>query len=105
MKTLAIIPARSGSKGIEDKNLTQLGDRRLIDYTFEAAMKSTLIDHVFLVTDYYELFLPDELAKLKNINYYELPNALSTNDVQVIENKVLSNGVALATAAGIDKLA
>ncbi|MCW1595917.1 hypothetical protein OLV20_04405 [Campylobacter jejuni] len=37
--TLAIIPARAGSKGIKNKNLALLHDRPLLYYTINAAKK------------------------------------------------------------------
>lgn len=33
MKILAIIPARSGSKGLKDKNIIDIYGRPLMDYT------------------------------------------------------------------------
>ena len=38
-KTLAIIPARSGSKGVKDKNIKILNNKPLISYTIDAAKK------------------------------------------------------------------
>mgnify|MGYP000943858633 FL=1 len=40
MKKIAIIPARSGSKGLPNKNILMLGNKPLIAYTIEAALKS-----------------------------------------------------------------
>lgn len=39
MKNLVFIPARSGSKGIKNKNLSVINNKSLIDYTFEFAIK------------------------------------------------------------------
>ena len=39
MKTLIIIPARGGSKGVPNKNIKQLNGKPLIQYTIEAAKK------------------------------------------------------------------
>ena len=38
MKTLAIIPARGGSRGIENKNMVWLEGKPLIEYTIDAVM-------------------------------------------------------------------
>ena len=37
---LAIIPARSGSKGVIDKNIRELNGKPLMGYSIEAALKS-----------------------------------------------------------------
>lgn len=50
-KILAIIPARSGSKGILHKNLHLLKGKELIRYTIEAAKQSKYIDRIFISTD------------------------------------------------------
>ena len=51
MKNLAIIPARSGSKGLKDKNIKLLDGKPLIAYTIEAALKSGEFDEVMVSTD------------------------------------------------------
>ncbi len=51
MKNLAIIPARSGSKGIPDKNIKELCGKPLMAYTIEAAIKSACFDEVMVSTD------------------------------------------------------
>jgi CMP-N,N'-diacetyllegionaminic acid synthase len=50
-KILAIIPARSGSKGLEDKNIRLLVDKPLIAYTILAAQESGIFDEIFVSTD------------------------------------------------------
>ena len=51
MKNLAIIPARSGSKGLPDKNIKILGDRPLLAYSIKAAQESGCFDEIFVSTD------------------------------------------------------
>lgn len=51
MKHLAVIPARSGSKGIPDKNIKPLAGKPLMAYSIEAAVKSGLFDEVLCSTD------------------------------------------------------
>ena len=51
MKILAIIPARSGSKGIKNKNIIDLDGKPLIYWTISAALKSKSIDRVIVSTD------------------------------------------------------
>ena len=50
-KFLAIIPARSGSKGIEDKNIKDLNGKPLIAYSIEAAIKASIFDDIIVSTD------------------------------------------------------
>ncbi|MDE4542534.1 acylneuraminate cytidylyltransferase family protein [Thermoanaerobacterium sp. R66] len=51
MKNIAIIPARSGSKGLKNKNIRLLNGKPLISYTIEAAQRSGLFDEIFVSTD------------------------------------------------------
>lgn len=51
MKRLAIIPARSGSKGLKDKNIIDLCGKPLIAYTIEAAIQSGKFDKIIVSTD------------------------------------------------------
>lgn len=48
---LAIIPARSGSKGLKDKNIRKLNGRPMIAYTIEAAQKSGVFKDILVSTD------------------------------------------------------
>lgn len=50
-KNLAIIPARSGSKGLKDKNIKELNGKPLIAYTIEAAINSKIFDEIMVSTD------------------------------------------------------
>lgn len=50
-KIIAIIPARSGSKGLKDKNIKKLNDKPLIAYTIEAAVQSKIFDKIIVSTD------------------------------------------------------
>ena len=51
MKRIAIIPARSGSKGLKDKNIKELNGKPLIAYSIEAAIESKMFDKIFVSTD------------------------------------------------------
>ena len=51
MDIIAIVPARSKSKGIRNKNITTLNGKPLITYTFVAAKKSVHIKRIILTTD------------------------------------------------------
>lgn len=51
MSTLAIIPARGGSKGLPRKNFVMLAGRPLIAWTVAAAREARLVDRVIVSTD------------------------------------------------------
>ncbi|MGW1455058.1 acylneuraminate cytidylyltransferase family protein [Salegentibacter agarivorans] len=51
MKILGLISARGGSKGIPGKNIKLLGGKPLLQYTFEAAKNSKLLNKVILSSD------------------------------------------------------
>ncbi len=51
MNKVGLIPARSGSKGIKNKNIRLLNGKPLIAYTIEAALDSKLLDRVIVSTD------------------------------------------------------
>jgi CMP-N,N'-diacetyllegionaminic acid synthase len=54
-KTICIIPARGGSKGLKLKNLRKVGGKPLIYYPIKAALKSGVCDEVFVTTDSLEI--------------------------------------------------
>ena len=51
MKILAIIPARSGSRGLKDKNIKPLCGTPLCAYTIKAAQASGVFDEIHFSTD------------------------------------------------------
>lgn len=51
MSSIAIIPARSGSKGLQDKNIKLLCGKPLLYYSVEAALNSNVFDCVHVSTD------------------------------------------------------
>lgn len=48
---IAIIPARSGSKGLLDKNIRDFAGKPLVAYSIEAAIKSKCFDEIMVSTD------------------------------------------------------
>tara|TARA_B110000971_G_C19859268_1_gene430865 strand:+ start:226 stop:435 length:210 start_codon:yes stop_codon:yes gene_type:complete len=48
---LAIIPARSGSKRLKNKNERKIKKISLIDYTLNAAIKTKKIDKIIVTTN------------------------------------------------------
>jgi len=55
MTTIAIVPARKGSKGIKGKNITPLCEKPLIQYTLELAVEAKCIDHIVVTSDSSEI--------------------------------------------------
>ena len=51
MKNIAIITARSGSKGLPHKNIKLLNGKPLMAWSIEAALKSGMFDTVIVSTD------------------------------------------------------
>jgi CMP-N,N'-diacetyllegionaminic acid synthase len=66
-KVYALIPARSGSKGVIHKNIKSLGGIPLIAYSIIAAKKCSSIDRVIVSTD------SDEYAKIAQHYGAEVP--------------------------------
>jgi len=50
-KIIAVIPARSGSKGVPDKNIRNLAGKPLLAYSIMAAQKIRLVDRIIVSTD------------------------------------------------------
>lgn len=50
-KKVALIPARSGSKRIKDKNIYLFNNHPLMAYTIDIALKSKIFDEVYVATD------------------------------------------------------
>jgi CMP-N,N'-diacetyllegionaminic acid synthase len=51
LKIASIIPARSGSKGLPNKNIRNLGDHPLLAWSIQASQKSRYIEVAYLNTD------------------------------------------------------
>jgi CMP-N,N'-diacetyllegionaminic acid synthase len=66
-KILAVIPARGGSKTIPMKNIKHLCGRPLIEYTFDAAKASGLLERVIVSTD------DEQIAQIARRNKIEVP--------------------------------
>lgn len=66
-KTIAIIPARGGSRRIPKKNIRPLCGKPIIAYTIEAAKKSNLFSHIIVSTE------SSEIAKISEEFGAEIP--------------------------------
>lgn len=51
MRNIAIITARSGSKGLKDKNIKELKGKPLLAYSIDAAKKTGLFQEIMVSTD------------------------------------------------------
>ena len=51
MRTVGVVPARGGSKGVPRKNIRRINGKPLLEYTAEAALKATRLSRVILTTD------------------------------------------------------
>lgn len=76
MKTVAIIPARGGSKGVPRKNILTLNGIPLIAHTIENALKSKSVDRVFVSTDDPEIA---QISKKFGAEVVIRPQELSTD--------------------------
>ena len=89
MNILTIIPARSGSKGLPDKNSKILGNKPLIVYTIEQALKSSLLGKIIVSTDDYSIV---EIAKKMGVSLPFLrPKVLSSDtasSISVVQHAV-----------------
>ena len=66
-KTLGIIPARKGSKGLPNKNIKLINNKPLINWTIDQANKSNLLDKCIVSTD------SEEIAKIARKAGGEVP--------------------------------
>ncbi|MBD2785781.1 acylneuraminate cytidylyltransferase [Xenorhabdus sp. DI] len=113
-KKIAIIPARSGSKGLRDKNILMLLNKPLMAYSIESAINSAMFDRVIVSTDSYEykdiaekygaevmirskelssdtattyMVIEDVINKINNFDYFVLlqPTSPFRNDIHIKE--------------------
>ncbi|HEG5194255.1 TPA: acylneuraminate cytidylyltransferase family protein, partial [Campylobacter jejuni] len=75
--SLAIIPARGGSKGIKNKNLVLLNNKPLIYYTIKAALNAKSISKVVVSSDSDEIL---NYAKSQNVDILKRPISLAQDD-------------------------
>lgn len=67
MSVCAVIPARSGSKGIRNKNRCALNGKPLIAHTIEAACAATCVERVLVTTD------SEQIAQIARTYGAEIP--------------------------------
>ena len=79
MRTIAIIPARAGSKRIKKKNIRLFHGKPIIEWVIDAALRSNLFEKVIVSTD------SEEIANLSNSagaeTPFRRPKKLSGDDI------------------------
>lgn len=82
-ETIAIIPARGGSKGLPGKNLKSFAGKPMIAWTIEAALNAEAVDRVIVTTD------DMEIAEVSLANKAEVPfmrpDELATDESKVYD--------------------
>lgn len=98
-KSIGLIVARAGSKGVKNKNIRLVCGKPLIAYTFEAALESKKLDQIIVSTDseevvrianYYGISVPKlrpaEFSQDTSTDYdvvaHALNNFIETNDAE-----------------------
>ena len=83
MNSIAIIPARGGSKGIYRKNIVKIGNIPLIGFTIMAAKKSKYLNKIIVSTDDQEIM---EISKKYGAETPFLrPDNISSDETRMIE--------------------
>ncbi len=77
MRNVCLIPARSGSKGLKDKNMAFLNNKPVLQHTIEAALNSNVFaaEDIFLSTDSQEYI--ENLGNLGITTLYRDPELAS----------------------------
>ncbi len=83
MNVLVFIPARGGSKGIKRKNLSKIGNKKLIDYSLDIASKLPKNFRTLVSSDNLETL---NYCKKKGISSnYTRPISLSTDKSKIVD--------------------
>lgn len=85
MKTLAIIPARGGSKRIPRKNIQPFSGKPIIQYSIETALQSKLFDEIMVSTDDAEI---SEISKKAGASVPFMRSLATSNDLAGISEVV-----------------
>lgn len=83
MKILALIPARSGSKRLKNKNIIDFSGKPLIYWTIEEALKAPRIDKIIISTDDEKI---QSIAETYGVHVpYLRPKEFSTDDATAFD--------------------
>jgi len=81
MKTIAIIPARGGSKGVPGKNKMHLCGKPLISHTIECAIESARFLDIIVSSDDQEIL--DIADQYNSVSVHIRPSALAADDSDI----------------------
>ena len=83
---LAIVPARSGSKGLPGKNIKELCGKPMIAYTIEQALRSKYINDVIISTDSADI---EKIAvEYGAKSHFLRPGYLASDNAKAIDNYI-----------------
>jgi len=74
---IALIPARKGSKGVKNKNIVKINNKYLIEYTLKHALKSKIIDEIYVSSN--DKRIKKITEKFKKVNFLFRKNSLSNS--------------------------
>lgn len=80
MKTLAIIPARAGSRGVPQKNVRELLGKPVISYTIEAALAARQISSIAVTSDDEDVLA---ICEQYNVQQVQRPYHLATDTARI----------------------
>ena len=83
MKFLGLIPARAGSKGVKNKNTVLIKNKKLIEYTFDAGIKSKLLKKIIVSTNCKKVM--NLKKKYKNIKFLQRSEYLSRDNSSIFD--------------------
>lgn len=95
MANLCVIPARGGSKGIPNKNISLVGGKPLIAHTIEAALNSEIFSEIIVNTDSDTIAEKCQLIS-KDIKIYKRAPHFATDDstiLSVLQDFVSNSGL------------
>jgi pseudaminic acid cytidylyltransferase len=82
LKTIAIIPARGGSKRLPKKNILPLDGIPLLARVIRTLKRSSIFEEIIVSTENEEIL---DIAKKENVKVHIRPNNLATDSATVVE--------------------
>ncbi len=83
MKTIALIPARGGSKGIPGKNIARILNKPLIAYSIEAALGCSSIEGIWVSSDSEEIL--SVAREYENLHIHEREKDLASDSSPITD--------------------